>query len=222
MRFSCRFIRLALLAAVPMVGACGGDGGSDGGADGGVGERVRAARDTAGAAEVMVAPVPSDTGAPADTLLPPLTAHGWGSLRIGMSREEVVAAVGGDANPEAVGGPEPEVCDEWRPARAPKGLMVMVQHDTLTRITLLNDSEVGTRAGVHVGDPASAVRSAYGAEAEETPHKYLDSPGAYITVWTSDPDSPDPRGLVYVIGREETVTHVHAGDRSITYVEGCL
>ena len=51
-----------------------------------------------------------------------LTAEGWDGLRIGMTRAEVVAAAGEDANPEAVGGPEPEMCDEFRPADAPECL----------------------------------------------------------------------------------------------------
>src|SRR5690606_9967730 len=51
-----------------------------------------------------------------------ITADGWGPLRIGMTRDEVVAAAGDDANPDAVGGPDPQRCDQFRPARAPAGL----------------------------------------------------------------------------------------------------
>ncbi|WP_158332143.1 hypothetical protein [Brevundimonas abyssalis] len=37
-----------------------------------------------------------------------------------MTRAEVVAALGEDANPDAVGGPDPESCDQFRPERRPR------------------------------------------------------------------------------------------------------
>lgn len=151
-----------------------------------------------------------------------LGPDGWGPLRIGMTRDEVVAAAGPDANPELVGGPEPEQCDEFRPARAPEGMLVMVQQGRLTRITLMRDSPVRTDRGLAVGDSAAAVRAAYGAELTASPHKYVDAPAEYLTVWTSAPPADDARGIRYVVGADGRVTHVHAGDGSIEYVEGCL
>src|SRR5690606_23850948 len=97
--------------------------------------------------------VPGDTAASAPTNTAPstpadtatyLTAEGWGPLRVGMTRAEVVAALGEDANPNAVGGPEPEQCDEFRPARAPAGMIVMLVQGRLARITLVRDSPVKT------------------------------------------------------------------------------
>ena len=168
--------------------------------------------------------------APADTApLPaaadgttPLTSAGWGPLRIGMTRDEVVAALGEDANPDAVGGPEPDVCDEFRPVRAPAGMIVMVERNRLSRITLVRGSEVVTDAGLGVGEPASAVEAAYGGRAARSPHKYVDAPAAYLTVWDAAPDSPEPRGIVYEVGLDGTVSRVHAGGPAIRYVEGCL
>lgn len=153
-----------------------------------------------------------------------LTADGWGPLRIGMTRAEVVAAAGEDANPEAVGGPDPEQCDAFRPALAPTGMLVMIEQGRLTRITLTGGSEVETEEGFGVGDSASAIKTAYGARASVTPHKYVPAPAEYITVWNTDarPPAPDARGMVYEVGADARVTHVHAGGPSITYVEGCL
>lgn len=151
-----------------------------------------------------------------------LTPDGWGPLRIGMTRAEVEAAAGPDANPGLVGGPEPEACDEFRPEGAPAGMLLMVERDTLTRITVMRNAPVRTQAGLGVGDSAAAVVRAYGSAAEVTPHKYLAAPASYITVWESGPETVRPRGLVYVTGLGETVTHVHAGGPSIRYVEGCL
>src|SRR5690606_14165403 len=64
------------------------------------------------AADVPAAPLPaappaSSTGGPAASpsgaRTPLLTEEGWGPIRIGMTRAEVVAAAGEDANPDAVG-----------------------------------------------------------------------------------------------------------------------
>lgn len=209
--------RLLFFAAVVLSG-CGGEGGVRA-PDEGEGDSTTIGRSDGAAPSVDPR---GDSVAGAATTFAPLTPDGWGPLRIGMTRREVVDAIGDDASPNTVGGPEPEVCDEWRPERAPAGLMTMVERDTLTRITLLDRSEIATESGVRVGDPASKVRAAYGAEVEETPHKYMDAPAAYITVWKSGPGTPRPRGLVYEIGLEGTVTHIRAGGPSIQYVEGCL
>src|SRR5690606_9883692 len=65
-----------------------------------------------------------------------ITPDGWGPLRIGMTRAEVVAAAGEDANPNAVGGPIPEECDEFRPREAPDGVLLMLEQGVLTRISI--------------------------------------------------------------------------------------
>jgi hypothetical protein len=166
-------------------------------------------------------PLASSPAAP-DTTTPPVTSRGWGPLVIGMTREEVVAASGEDANPDAVGGPEPEVCDEFRPARAPAGMIVMIERGRLTRITLVSGSELRTDRGLGVGDPVRAVRAAYGDELSTRPHKYIESPAAYLIYHEPGATGSALRGIVYEIGREETVTRIHAGGESIEYVEGCL
>lgn len=151
-----------------------------------------------------------------------LTANGWGPLEIGMTRVEVVAAAGADANPNAVGGPEPEVCDQFRPEQAPEGLLVMIEDDRLTRITLSDGTGITTGKGFGVGDAAAPIKEAYGADAVVTPHKYSSAPAEYITVWKTAPDAPEMRGIVYEIGPDGLVAHIHAGTSSIQYVEGCL
>ncbi|HEX6590353.1 MAG TPA: hypothetical protein VF039_15205 [Longimicrobiales bacterium] len=167
----------------------------------------------------------ADTGgvlaetAPEDALLSP---DGWGPLRIGMSREEIVAALGDDANPGAVGGPDPEACDQFAPTGAPAGMLLMVENDTLTRITLMRGSHVRTERGFALGDSAAIVMDGYGRLAVRTPHMYREEDGAYITVWTSPPGGAAPaRGIVYEV-YDDTVAYIHAGGESIRYVEGCL
>lgn len=151
-----------------------------------------------------------------------LTADGWGPLRIGMTRAEIVAAAGEDANPEAVGGPEPERCDQFRPSRAPVGLLVMVEEGVLTRISISRNSDITTPEGVSVGDAGSRVLGALGSRADVEPHKYWQSPAKYLTVWREAASSGERRGIRYEIDPEDKVVHVHAGTRSIEYVEGCL
>lgn len=167
-----------------------------------------------------VAPSDSATTARADSQT--IGPEGWGPLRIGMTRVEVVTAAGEDANPDAVGGPDPDACDEFRPARAPRGLLVMLEDGILTRISLSEGTEIRTPAGIGVGDSAAAVVAAHGAEAVTTPHKYQDAPARYIAVWRRRLPAPDARGIVYEIGADDRVMHIHAGGPSIQYVEGCL
>lgn len=157
------------------------------------------------------------SAAPSDLL----TADGWNDLRIGMTRAEVVGALGEDANPNAVGGADPAQCDQFRPERAPDGMLLMLEHGRLTRISLSDPSDIEIEGGLSVGDSASAVRTHYGDRLVGSSHKYLPAPAEYLTVWASAPPAPDAKGLVYEVGADGRVVHIHAGGPSIQYVEGC-
>lgn len=157
-----------------------------------------------------------------------LTADGWKGLRIGMTREEITAAYGPDANPDAVGGPDPASCDEYRPENAPDGFLLMLVDEKLARIKLMRDADVKTDAGLGLGDDADAVKDAYDGDAIVTPHKYVEAPAEYITVWKTGQTGPDyvqdetARGIRYVIGSDGAVESIQAGGPAIQYVEGCL
>jgi hypothetical protein len=173
------------------------------------------------------------TTAPADANA--ITSEGWGPLRVGMTRAEVVAALGEDANPNAVGGPDPEACDLFHPANAPERLYVMIQRGVLTRITVEGGSAtLKTDRGFGLGDQASAIKAAYGASALIQPHHYIGLPAEYITVWTNtggatpnehgwipENTAPNARGIRYETDAQGIVTALHAGGPSIQYVEGC-
>ena len=177
------------------------------------------------------APAPEAPAAPVAPAPDPnaLTAGGYGPLRIGMTRTEVVTALGDDSDPNSVGGAEPEVCDQWRPARAPEGLLVMIQDGVLTRISVASPSTLKTDRGFGVGDTAAAIKAAYGPLAVAQPHKYSAPPAEDIFVWASGSpstsgawvDDAGARGVRYEIDGEGKVSIVHAGGPAIQLVEGC-
>lgn len=166
------------------------------------------------------APPESPSGAEPTAAL--LTPDGWGPLRIGMSRAEVVAAAGEDANPDAVGGAEPDRCDEFRPRNAPAGILVMVESGILTRISVSKNPEISTPEGLHVGDRGSSVLAEYGSRARVDPHQYWEPPAKYITVWQQASSEADRRGIRYEIDSAGEIAHLRAGGPSIEYVEGCV
>jgi hypothetical protein len=151
-----------------------------------------------------------------------LTPDGWGPLRIGMSRAEVVAAAGGDATPGVTGGPEPDVCDEFRPGHAADGVLVMLEKGVLTRISVSRNTEIETPAGFRVGDSAAGILAEYGDLARVEPHQYWEPPARYITVWRAESPGRERRGIRYEINPAGSVVHLRAGGPSIEYVEGCV
>lgn len=171
------------------------------------------------------APV-AETPAPAPALAA-LTPAGWSDIKIGLTKAEVIAALGPDANPDAVGGPDPESCEEFHPKNAPDGLFVMIEEGKVARVSLTDLSPVKTDKGLGLGDTADAVKAAYGADAVATPHKYQDKPAEYITVWEGGPrkepyvQDEAARGLVYEVDGAGKVGMIHAGGPAIQYVEGC-
>ncbi|WP_309629328.1 hypothetical protein [Brevundimonas sp.] len=179
------------------------------------------------------ASAPETPATPAPTTPAPdpnaLTAGGYGPLRIGMTRAEMVTALGDDSDPNSVGGAEPEICDQWRPARAPEGVLVMIQDGVLTRISAASPSTLKTDRGFGVGDTAAAIKAAYGPLAVATPHKYSEPPAEDIFVWASGGpatagawvDDAAARGVRYEINGEGKVSIVHVGGPAIQLVEGC-
>lgn len=162
----------------------------------------------------------------ADSTTARLTPQGWGPLRIGMTRAEVVAALGEDANPNAVGGADPEQCDEFRPQRAPEAMLLMLESGILTRISLIRPSDIVTEQGFGVGDAGDGIKNVLGGSAFVEPHKYESAPSEYITVWSVGGgadyvEDPNARGLVFEVGQDGAVKAIRAGGPSIQYVEGC-
>jgi len=171
------------------------------------------------------AAAPAAAPAPAPVPANVLTADGFGPLRIGMTKAEVETALGADSNPGAVGGPEPEACDVFHPARAPDGLTVMLEDGRLSRITLMRASTIKAAGGLGLGATAAQVKAAH-ADAVVEPHKYVEG-AEYITVWAGQRPSvayvqdPTARGVRYETDATGAVTMIHAGGPSIQLVESC-
>lgn len=177
-------------------------------------------------------PAPTETPASITTPAPvdanTITAEGWNTLRVGMTRAEVTAAVGATATPGAVGGPDPQACDLFHPANAPEGMLVMIQRDVLTSIILRNNTTLRTDRGFGVGSSVAEIKTAYGASAVSEPHKYVEG-AEYVTIWSvggptaTAPfvEDPNARGIRYETNAQGIVTAIHAGGPSIQNVEGC-
>lgn len=146
-----------------------------------------------------------------------LTPAGLGDMRIGMTRAELVAAVGGSPAASA----DPEACEEFHPSGAPQGVLVMLERGRLTRISLIRDATIKTGTGLGIGATAGQVKAAYGPRATATAHKYVEPPAEYITAWTSGNGRPDSRGILYEVGKDGKVMAIRAGGPAIQYVEGC-
>jgi len=173
-----------------------------------------------------VAANPPPEAAPSAPAANVLTGEGLNAVRIGMTRAEVVGQWGEDSAPNAVGGPDPESCDQFHPVNAPTGVNVMIQNGVLTRITLMRDATIKTDRGFGLGDPALTIKEAYGGGVIAQPHKYQAAPAEDLFVWsrggsTAYVTDPSARGVRYEVGTDGKVSMIHAGDPSIQLVEGC-
>lgn len=162
---------------------------------------------------VPIAQAPAPVTAPANALTP----QGWAGVRIGMTNDEAVAALGQVTPEDRTHNPDWQACHMIRPV-APEGVWVMVENDRVTRITVnAADNGLKTDKGIGVGDTPEAVRAGYPMGLVETPHKYEAAPAMYLTHWTTQ----GVAGVRYSIASDGKVREISVGGPSIEYVEGC-
>ncbi len=136
-----------------------------------------------------------------------------------MRRADLVVVAGDDANPGAVGGPEPARCDEFRPTLAPAGVLVMIEDGRVARISVSRSTDITSPAGFRVGDSGTDIVKANGARAQVSDHQYWPPSAKYIVLW--DPTSRPERGVLYEVNDKDKVVFMRAGGPSIQYLEGC-
>jgi hypothetical protein len=157
---------------------------------------------------------PTNAAAPAPTPAGPvINAEGFGPLRVGMTWEEALAAM-----PSLTRQLEEqmEACYTAQSTQYP-GLSVMFEDRRLARVSAWDPSQVTDAQGLHVGQPAAAVRAAYGDRLLQEPHHYEDPPAVYLTLWTTR----GQRGVRYEIGGNGNISAIHGGGPQIEYIEGC-
>jgi len=151
---------------------------------------------------------------------------GYGPLRIGMTQEQVDAALG--AAPPHEYPDEIERCLYYRPANAPESLLVMVEDGMLTRITIMGESDVTTVDGIKFGDEIEQLKARFSGKAYWKPHAYAPPPAGYLTFWMDGVkrgdefyDAQGALGTVVEADDEGRVAYIHVGTPSIQYIEGC-
>lgn len=106
-----------------------------------------------------------------------ITPRGLGPLRVGMTRAEAEAAVGGSL---AIDGDSAWTDCGYTPSdHLPAGVHVMVESGTIARIDV-DSGSIATEAGARIGDSEERIRRLYAGRVATTPQKYTD--GHYLTV----------------------------------------
>lgn len=161
-------------------------------------------------------PASEPAATPSAPATEPLTAEGWGALKIGMTETQAAAAVPGGFKPETTTG-APEEC-RMRPLVSQPDVWVMLEKSVVTRITAHQKAPLLTDKGLGLGATTEQVMAAYPPAAiTQLPHKYAPPPARDLYVWTI----PGEKGVRYEVGPDNTVTEIHVGGPSIRYVEAC-
>ncbi|MDQ3674752.1 MAG: hypothetical protein M3365_10300 [Gemmatimonadota bacterium] len=144
-----------------------------------------------------------------------LTEDGLGPVQIGMPLSEAVNMGLLSENPNL----KPD-CDYVFPAVGagiPEGVSVMVVRGRIARIDV-DTGSVTTEEGAKLGDSEDRIKSLYGEDAKESPHKYIEK-GHYFTV-RGDSASAGKAIVFETDGRQ--VTMFRAGRLpEVGWVEAC-
>lgn len=142
-----------------------------------------------------------------------LTTQGYGPVHPGMTPTEAELLLESSLRTKNHRTLDPE-CGYLYPIKRHRGISLMIQNGRITRITVTT-KDISTKSGARVGDQATKLQSLFRDSLEIEPHKY-DNAGKYYYVW----EPGKQRGVKFEVidGR---VKSIHAGDESISLVEGC-
>jgi hypothetical protein len=144
-----------------------------------------------------------------------LRFDGIGEVTIGETLAEASGALGEDLTHHAPA--EGSTCSYAFSTTMP-GVAFMLDGETIVRIDV-TEGGITTPEAVGIGDTEAAIRAAYGADIEITPHKYVEG-GHYFTVAGPASTGPD---LHYVFATDgSAITSFRAGRMpQVEWIEGC-
>lgn len=205
-----RAMRLPLaVVAVALASACSGTSDDAGSA---------AAGDSVDVAAAPAAPPAARDPMGADTAWR-LTEQGIGPVRVGMTVDELRAALGGEVRAEVLSDGGPDACGYAFSPALPAGVRVMTVGGKVARVEV-DSGSVAAASGARIGDAQARVRELYaGRETRVQPHKYV--AGSYVVVLPGAPADTLHR-LVFETDSAGAVTRFRGGVfPPVEYVEGC-
>ena len=146
----------------------------------------------------------------------PLTAHGLGPIRVGMSEAAAIKALGGVRiqGSNAANGD----CHLLFPKHGPQNFYVMTVGHRVARISIWDDVKtIKTDKGLGIGSTEAEVRAAYGPSIVTTAQDYDANPARSLTAW----EVKEKFGIRYETGPDDRVRAIHAGGPQIDLAEDC-
>jgi hypothetical protein len=145
---------------------------------------------------------------------PPLTARGWGKLRIGMRERDAVRLFHLRV-PTNLGADSFDCRQDEMPSQ--EGLFVMAERGVVTRITIEAPSRLRTDRDLGIGATEDEVKRAYGPELKTRTAPYMSEPAHELDFRSAH----GARGVRYDTNAAGAVEAIYVGSRSIIYIEGC-
>ena len=140
-----------------------------------------------------------------------VTTAGIGNIRAGMSLDELKVVTHNEIDIPA----KLEECAYIRPKNAPKGVALMVEKGTVSRVDVTEGS-VATTRGAKIGDTEDRIQSLYPGQVKVMPHKYTS--GHYLVV---TPSGGGEYRIVFETDGKKVLRYRSGREPAVEYVEGC-
>ena len=140
-----------------------------------------------------------------------VTPSGIGVIKAGMSIDELnVVTRNGFTIPAKL-----DECAYIRPKSGPKGIALMVEKGTVSRVDI-TEGTVATTKGARIGDSEERIQSLYPGQVKVMPHKYTD--GHYLVV---TPTGGGENRIVFETDGKKVLRYRSGREPAVEYVEGC-